>query len=81
MREISFEEMQLVGGGAEDMCGWKDFGDALAKGAIDGGVGGAVYGSFAPGVGTVLGGITGAIGGMFGSGSVYFYDCAKGVWR
>ena len=74
MREISFEEMQLVGGGCElgsacknpehngsdDKCSWSDYGKSIYSGALFGGLGGAIGGG-APGAaaGAVLGGLGG----------------------
>ena len=64
MREISFEEMQLVGGGHrddfDDACGWSEYGKSIYSGALFGGVGGFIGGG-APGAvaGAVASGLAG----------------------
>jgi len=67
MRELSFKETLMVGGGFS----WTDFGASIFGGAVGGAAGGAVAGSFAGGVGAGPGAVAGGVGGAVAGGVTY----------
>lgn len=67
MKELNPTEVHLVSGAIS--FSWDDFGASTARGAVTGGVGGAISGVVAiPGVGSIPGWIAGTVvGGISGS--------------
>ena len=78
MKELSFEEMELVNGGSNTELNVKETTTTVGMGAAGGAVAGAAVGSIVPVVGTAAGAAIGAAVGAAVAGGIafinYFFD-------